>query len=141
MGLFFKRKSKRQASRIERREILQKYMVEIHRKPQRRQTLLMVAPRGQIVVKCALTTPRKDIENFLLTHEAWLKENLKKALEYQSRFPLKEFADGEIFPLIGKDLALKLRVGKRWRVQKQSAYLVVDVPQDFKLLYKTPQKL
>ncbi len=141
MGLFFKRKPKQQASRIERREILQKYMVEIQRRPQRRQTLLMVEPRGEIVVKCALTTPSRDIERLLITHEAWLKENLKKALEYQRKFPLKDFADGEIFPLLGKDLTLKLRVGKVWRVRKETSHLVVEVPQNFKQLYPTPRDL
>lgn len=143
MGLFFKRKPGNQQLRVERTEFLDKYTVEIQRRSRRRQTTLTVAPRGEIVVKCALTTPQRAIEELLLTHEEWLRKNLQRALEHRKRFPLKQFVEGESYPLRGQSLSLRIckSQGRRWRVHVMGPELVAEVPCNFKELYTSAEAL
>jgi predicted metal-dependent hydrolase len=145
MGLFFKKNPNRKAKpvRIERTLLLKKYPVEIHRVPRRRQTALVVEPRGQILIKCALNTRQRDLEELVISHEEWLKAHLKRAAEYQRKYPLKKFIPGETYPLQGRLMSLKVKVSAstRWKLESVGTDLVAHVPRNFKEIYDGPSKL
>lgn len=145
MGLFFKKNPGRKAKpvRVEKRLLLQKYDVEIHRVPHRRQTALVVEPRGQILIKCAVNTRHKDLEDLVSSHEEWLKGHLKRAHEYQQKFPLRKFIPGEEYLLQGRMIPLQITTApsRKWKVEKHQGQLVAQVPKNFKELYATPKEL
>lgn len=85
---------------------------------------------GQVVVRVPMKTSQERIEEIILKRANWIFENVKKQ---QKDLP-KEYADGEVFELLGKEFVLKIvfddKRKSKWRFMANKLWIIL--PSDLK---------
>ncbi len=87
--------------RVEQEE-LEGYLVEVTRRPRQRSIRLKVSPRGTLHLSCAASTPREFVQEFLRSRKGFIQKALMHFQNLQRRFPDKSYAEGEVFPFLGR---------------------------------------
>jgi predicted metal-dependent hydrolase len=98
----------------------------------RKTIAIIIHQDGRVIVRAPLKTPERLIRGFVDRKSGWINE--KKALALQRpALPIRKFADGEKFPLLGRQIQLRL-------VENQKAALILQT--EFNLSRKAlPQAL
>ncbi len=76
--------------------------VQIVRKYRARRLTLSMAHDRPIRVTSNLTTTQDQIEKFLTLNFKWIQKNLIKFKEFNQKFKVPQFAEGELFPFLGE---------------------------------------
>lgn len=85
----------------------------------KRKTIAIIVHRdGKVLVRAPLRAPERAIRAFIDSKSNWITEKKLQAAQHVA-LPLRKFADGEKFLLLGKEISLRL-------VPTQSATLVLQ---------------
>jgi predicted metal-dependent hydrolase len=94
----------------------------------RRRTIgLQVHRDGSVIVRAPMRLAKRDIERFVLSHEAWIAKHRERMANEPDANPPFTFADGDCLPLFGEELTLAPG-GKR--VMRQGNSLLVPEGAD-----------
>jgi predicted metal-dependent hydrolase len=83
--------------------------IQIRRQPYKRSIGLTLQVNGNIRVSAPKTTPLSTIESFLAAHTHWIETHLLKYERLRSHYPPRHYVEGEAFPFVGRELALRYR--------------------------------
>ena len=116
--------------------------IKVVRQARRRRLSISVKPNLEIVVAARKTTTQNFLMHFIGEHESWVRKQLRVFKEVRSQFPETHFRDGELVPLLGDEVRLKMVASKAKRVQvvREENVLKVFVPNSFELLSDLDRK-
>lgn len=106
--------------------------IRIKRRPYARHMSLSVRP-GRISLTAGRTVPVKMLIKFTLDSWNWVESQKKFWEELQAKYPKKQYASGEIFPIQGVDHSLKLQLvpGRRGQARAENGVLIAEVPEKY----------
>ena len=110
------------------------HSITIQRRSFQRSINLLVKINNEIKITCSKSCPKREIQYFLLQQEDWLNNSINKHKELLSRFPKKEFVQGENFLFLGVEHKLDFRPSKKKRISflwSEDQELLAEVPADF----------
>ena len=84
----------------------------IVRSPRRRRTLGLRVLGGQVEVRAPVRTPLRDIRAFVRAKGAWVRDKL---IENRERPEVPPFGYGESVPYLGRDVAITVSPGSRYK--------------------------
>ena len=93
---------------------------------------IQLHPRRPIRVLANVNTPKKVIDDFLMSKKDWIEKNLQKFRESATQFPLKRNKAAEDFPFLGKDRKFKvvITLNKRSFVSVTDDNLLLHIPRN-----------
>lgn len=80
--------------------------IEIERRAYQRNINLRVKPSGVLKVTAGKTISMLKVQNFLKIHRDWILKTQAEFLRVKNQYPQKQFVEGEMFLLFGKEYQL-----------------------------------
>jgi predicted metal-dependent hydrolase len=74
----------------------------------RRSLSLRITPDARLVVRAPLRMPDAYIRQFIEHQKDWIEKKLTEVRKHREAHPPKKFVAGEVFPLCGRQLVLKI---------------------------------
>ncbi len=75
----------------------------------KRKTLTITIEHGEVIVRAPLRLARSEIQAFVLKKQAWILAKVGEQLSQLAQVPVRQYVDGEYFPLRGRSLRLRLQ--------------------------------
>ncbi len=87
--------------------IFENKIVRVHRKKKKSGMTLRANQAGGLEISTHHSVPDHEIVSFLNAKRSWIEKSLRE-IEFQNRtYRSKSFADGDVFPFLGKDHKLR----------------------------------
>lgn len=104
--------------------------VHVHRRAYKRSISVTLRVNGSIRVSAPKLVSRQQIEAFLLANSVWIETNLAKYQTVRAAYPQKSFVEGEMLPLLGREVRITYREGHRAKphISVCGERLVVEIP-------------
>ena len=102
--------------------------IQVRRQPRKRNLSLSLRPDGRIRVTAPKSASRTVIESFLIMQNGWLENNLSRFSQLRSCYPVREYREGEEFPMLGRSLTLSFRAGTTARFDLDGDRLIAEIP-------------
>ena len=90
-----------------------KVSLEIERRSYQRSINVHVKPSGLVKVTVGKTVPTKKIHQFLKAHRDWILKSQGEFALIRKKYPKKEFLEGELFLLYGRNYPLAFLPSQR----------------------------
>ncbi|ATX79895.1 hypothetical protein Ga0123461_1481 [Mariprofundus aestuarium] len=97
------------------------------RRPKRKTLSIIIRSNNDVDVLVPARTPVAFVDQFVSSKSAWIKQKLHFNSQIKSPHKAKAFKPGELFQLMGAELILEIRMGKR-AVKNDSEKLIVSLP-------------
>jgi predicted metal-dependent hydrolase len=106
--------------------------VDVLRRAYKRSIGVTLQVNGRIRVSAPKLVSRTQIEAFLAAHEVWIEANLERYRHVREAHPKKQFHEGEVLPLLGRDLKISFRCGTRAKphLSVHDDKLVIEIPAE-----------
>jgi predicted metal-dependent hydrolase len=104
--------------------------VKIRRRAFQKRLGVCVYPTGEIRVSANKTLSQKAILRFLEEQRGWIEKSLEEAKTHQRKYPPKFFRSGEIYPYLGHDYELHIKVGEAIQLQFQEGTILFTTPEE-----------
>jgi predicted metal-dependent hydrolase len=104
----------------------------------KRRTIAIIVHRdGKVIVRAPLKTPEKLIRAFIESKSGWIDEKKAEAAQ-RVALPVKTFAGGEKFLLLGREIPLRLAAGQKTALHFQDEFILNqrDLPRALSVFEK-----
>ena len=104
--------------------------VSIRRVPYRRSISLTLRVNGEICASAPRSTPVPRIHDFVRAQREWIATHLRRYEELRRAHPEKRFVEGEKFPFLGREIALRFApaLGDKQKIFITENELIAQIP-------------